>query len=172
LCSPYKKTYIGVYLNKIDHTKFVYGRIVGVDTIYFVISMISPDGKYDGILIAQIEDIIRIEQSVCYETKMTKLMCIAKYVESELIVDVTDVLRWGLTMAKQKKKIVSIELNHSGIMDVVGIINCIDDMVCEVSQVDEYGVGDGVSYFRLTDISQLCFDSCDERRLAVLFNKA
>ena len=67
--------------------------------------------------------------------------------------------------------IVSVELNNSGIDDVVGTVEEINDGICKILTVDEYGEKDGVAYFIINEVSQLCFESSDEQRLSELIKK-
>ncbi len=163
-----EKKYVCIHADETNPSKFIFGKIIGTDPDNFAISMVSPDGEYDGVLVKQIDDIVCIEQSVSYESKMKMLMDIRGHVEKKWIVNSENVLQWGLISAKKMGMIVSIELNHSGVDDVVGFVDSINDKICKMVQINEYGEEDGASYFALRNISQLCFDSCDERRILLL----
>lgn len=165
-----EKKYVCVHADDTCPSKFIFGKIIGVDPNYFAISMVSPDGEYDGLLIKQIDDIVRIEQSESYERKMEKLMHVNGYKEEDVHVSSDNVLAWGLLYAKEKQLVVSAELDHSGIDDVVGFVNEISGTTCKMIQYSEDGEKDGVSFLALGDISQICMDSSDEKRVQALIS--
>ena len=74
-----------------------------------------------------------------------------------------------LSFAKEREKIVSIELHDSGFADVVGFVDEVDEKVCRIHVIDEYGYDDSCSYVDLNSISQIVLDSEDERRIARLY---
>ena len=166
-----EKKYVCIHTDEANPSKFIFGKIIGFDTKSFAVSMVSPDGEYDGVLVKQIDDILYINQSLSYEEKMKKLMRIKGY--DEKITDTSDsnsnIIEWSLFLAKKLGVIISVEINHSGVDDITGFVESIDEGICKMILVNEYGVEDGVSFFALRDISQICLDSCDERRLLTLF---
>lgn len=164
-----EKKYVCIHADETSPNKFVFGKIIGVDTNNVAISMVSPDGEYDGVLLKQIDDIIRVEQSVSYENKMRKLMRMKEYDEKEFAIPNENILRGILDFAKETGVIISVELDHSGIDDVAGFVESVNDKTCELIQVNEYGEEDGESFITLSDISQICLDSSDEKRLLALF---
>ena len=131
--------------------------------------MISPDGKYDGLLVKPIADIIRINKNDLYSERMKKLLDLS-IIDDYLLnhKKSNDVLSFVLLMSKTNNKIVSIELNNSGTDDVVGIVNMVSDTICEIQQIDFYGHTDGIAYLKLDDISQASFDSATEQTLLKL----
>ncbi len=163
-----EKSYICIHSDATDPGKFVFGRIVGVDADWFAVSMVSPDGEYDGVLMKRIDDVIRIERSERYAGKMKILMDARGYEEKEASFPAESVLLGGLVYAKEHRLIASVELDHSGFDDITGYIEDVGEEVCEMSQLDEDGREDGTSYFTPKDISQVCIDSTDERRLSIL----
>ncbi len=59
----------------------------------------------------------------------------------------------------------------SGFFDVVGIIHSIENGVCKMQVVDEYGFADGISNFLIDDVTKLVFSSDDEKRIQKLIDK-
>ena len=163
------KQFVCVHADIENLNKFIYGKICWVDEEFFVVSMVSPDGEYDGFLIKKINDIIFIEHSLKYDNKMSILLRDKEYKERNLQIVTNNILEWGLLFAKKNNFIVSVEFDHSGVNNVVGFVDSIKANICTMKQVDEYGIEDGESYFALSDISQICIDSSDEKRLATLF---
>lgn len=163
-----EKKFVCIHTDRNNPSKFIFGKIIGVDEAFFAMSMVSPDGDYDGVIIKLNDDIVWVEQSVSYENKMIQLMQSRGYSEKEVVFQNESVLLQGLYMANKKKELVSVELDHSGVDNVVGYVQSVDVDKCKMIQVDEYGQVDGISYFALRDFTQICFDSCDERRLSAL----
>ena len=163
--------YFNIYTNVRDTSKFMYGKITAMDDYFFAASLVSPDGIFDGIVIMPQNSIIRIELSSEYQEKMNNVLCINKYTEEVFSITSDDVLTSGLQTAQTAKRVVSIELLESGVSDIIGFVNTIEDGVCKLSQVDEYGRLNGESYVRVDDISYVGFSSCDERRIEQLVDR-
>ena len=167
-----KNEYVCIHSNVNDTTKFIFGKIIGLDDVFFALSMISPDGKVDGIVIKEIDDIQYVEQSISYTEKICRLMSYwneEKRTE-DIYPTVTDnILQWGLELAKKSKYVVSLEINNSGILDIIGIIMENEKNVCVIKQIDENGQEDGVCYVAHEDITQLSMNSSDEKRVSILF---
>lgn len=166
-----EKIYACIHSDELSSSKFIYGKIIGVDENYYATTMVSPDGVYDGVVIKLISDIIYLEQSNSYDGKMAKLMDSRGYTAKIEMINSDDVLLWGLEYSRNNCGIVSVELNNSGIDDVVGTVEEINDGICKILTVDEYGEKDGVAYFIINEVSQLCFESSDEQRLSELIKK-
>ena len=164
-----EQKFVCIHTDETCPSKFVFGKIIGVDTDNFAISMVSPDGEYDGVLVKQINDIICVEQSISYESKMRKLMKIKGYVDKAFIISNDSILQESLDFAKEAGVIISAELGHSGIDDVTGFVVSANNEICKLIQVNECGEEDGESFISLRNISQICIDSSDEKRLLALF---
>lgn len=167
-----KNEYVCIHSNINDTTKFIFGKLIGVDKVFFALSMVSPDGIPDGIVFKEIDDIQYIEQSTNYFEKMSRLISYwnEKNKSMETITaDTDDILQWGLNLAVKKQCIISLEINHSGIMDITGIIIEYEKELCVIKQIDEYGQEDGICYVSPEEITQLCMDSSDEKRISVLY---
>lgn len=154
-----------------DTVKFSYGKVIGLDDYFAALSMVSPDGVYDGVQLLLIDDIVYAERSVGYDGKMAKLMKSRGYVHAAPTVEVDDILQWGLEYAMKNRKIVSVEFENSKNIDVSGFVEEIDGEMCRLSTVDEYGEAEGVSYFEKCRITNLCIDTEDEQRLLRLVDE-
>lgn len=156
---------VSLYLNRGDTTRFVFGRIVFSNDRYVIISMISPAGRYDGYLVKSIDDIVRLEFDDLYSDRMQKL-CSAMYEEvcfTNFDSQTDDPIRSFLKKALDENKVISIELIHSNIDDVVGNLVSIQDDLCMVKQIDQYGCEDGYSVFSINNITHISYDSEDEQ---------
>lgn len=167
ICKDQK--YVAVYTNPQDSTKFIYGRIISVNSNYIAIYMLSPNGYFDGVIIKQISDVFRIETDSKYGDKIQKLSSLCNEKPYTYTVNNKMMLESLLLIAQRDKQIVSIEILKSGYDDVVGFVDQLKDNSCIVKQIDEYGYEDGMSYIKLTDITQISCNSLDERKLLKLW---
>ena len=163
--------FICIHTDMDDTAKFAYGKVVGLDDYFAVLAQVSPDGLYDGFQLLLIDDVVYAEQSIGYDGKMAKLMKSRGYVHTVPSVEADDILQWGLEYAMKNRKIVSVELENSDIVDVSGFVEEIDGEMCRLSTVDEYGEAEGVSYFEKCRITNLCIDTEDEQRLLRLVDE-
>ena len=160
--------FVSLYTDEKDSSKFIFGKIIALDDVYFAFSSISPNGDDDGIIIMQIERVYRVETQSKYEQKMLTLMKAKGIKETNDLVDTQDVLLHYLFAAKKSGRIVSIEINESGYEDILGYIASIEDNICCINQIDLYGKCDGKSYIRLSDISQFEYGSDEEKQIELL----
>ncbi len=160
---------ICIYANRDNTSKFIFGKIIACDLEHIVISMISPDGYYDGLLLKRIVDIVRIEVGNRYANKMLNLMEKRKCIIDDIKIDKdTDTVKSVLSYAINNDEIVSIELIESGIDDVTGVVIEIKDDICCVDVINEWGENDGKTYFCIDSITQISCASSDEKRLSAL----
>lgn len=162
-------TYVAVYDDSSNSSKFKFGKFLCVDETRFAMLLVSPNGDYDGIVVDDTNDVFRIDSCGRYHDKMAKLfrLCIENY---ELpSIEPSCIASSILSFAKETKRIVSIELLDSEIVDVVGFIESISEEVCRIHVVDEYGYDDGFAFVDISSISQITLDSEDEQRIAKLY---
>lgn len=165
------QVFAALYSNFNDTTSFVYGKIIAVNEHHLLIYMISPDGNFDGFLMKKVEDIFRIETGGQYFQKMSRLISEDATAHiSDIALRADDIPSSLLTASKAMQQVVAIEQMDSGINDVIGIVRDISDSCVAVSQIDEYGSADGISYIRASDISQISYMSQDEQRIWRLWN--
>lgn len=165
-----QKKNVAIYTNIHNTSKFIFGRILAVNEDDIVIDMISPDGKFDGILATKIDKIYRIELDGQYAEKMKKL-CPKDRSYSEIIFETNDLKYDLLSYAFESKGVLSIELIDSENYDIVGFVDELSDKQCKIKQVDEYGFKDGYSYIDIADITEISYNSLDEQRILVLYQK-
>ena len=151
-----------------DCNKFNYGRLLAVNDYDFAMLMYSPSGKYDGIIVRQIDDITRIEYGGQYEEKMQKL--IDTDIDPESIsLDTENIAVSLLKLAFKQEKIVAVELLDSGFENAVGFVEEISDSGCVIALVDEYGYQDGHCFFLINDITQILLDTEEEQQILRLW---
>ena len=162
-----EKAYVCIHLDA-STENFAYGKILACDEDRYVVLEVSPAGYDDGIVIDDIADIRYIEKGGPYDEKMAKLMRISGYKDRDIEIAQEHILEWGLAYALANSFVVSIEVDDSGINNIVGRIEKVEDGICKVVQIDAYGEFDGDAYVRIEDISQLVIDSEEERMIRAL----
>lgn len=155
--------YLLIYTAKDNPSSFCYGRILAVDEDYVALYLISPEGAYDGILVKETGSVQRIESGGQYDAKMKKLM------QGEQLPDWPWETRSGsiaaqlLSMAAERRNVVSIEFWDSGLDNDIGLVKAVDEETATVTLMDAYGYPDGESLFRLDSVTQIACDGRDER---------
>ncbi len=160
-----KMNFVSIYSNFDDTEKFIYGKVLCVNEDEVLIYMLSPNGDYDGILVQQTADIFRVEYGGDYERKMKALSSDYDLPNFDCPVDESDIGFSILKNAFDTKEIVSIELLNSGIYDLIGVVEEIDENNCKIKQYNDYGCEDGYSIVNLCDITKICCGSEDELRI-------
>ncbi len=141
-----------------DTNNFSYGKLLSVNDCEFALLMYTPYGLYDGIIVKSIDEILRIEYDGQYDQKMQKVLSQNTAAENYCIDD-SQITSSVLELSLKQNRIVSIELLNSGYDDVVGFVDEIFDNKCIIKLVDEYGYEDGYSCIKISDITQVVFDS-------------
>lgn len=162
--------FISIYCND-NMDNFLYGKLLSLNDFEFALMLISPNGDFDGILVKEINNIIRIEFDGQYEEKMSKLISFhtEEYCSN---IDNNDIKRAVLSLAKNNTKIVSIELQNSQDVNIMGFVEKIEENLCKIKQVDDYGYYDGYSYVYISEITQIVYNSNDENRVYKLWKKS
>ena len=161
--------YISIYTDIDDTTRFMFGKLLGCDDTYFLVSSFTPTGKNDGIVVKLISDIIKIELDGQYSKKMMELISDDNEVFD--ISDYDDIVYSVLSDAKNNNRIISIELSESGNEDVIGLPVEISDNICKTLLIDQYGYDDGYALFDVRDITQISAFSEHENSLEKLRNQ-
>lgn len=164
-----QKTYTSVYFSPNNTKSFAFGRILSIDGTNVEIYLVSPNGDFDGILVKPIDDIFRVQNDGQYSDKMTRLMMDYVHEPEKYVLKCNNLFESVLSFASDNELIVSIELLNSGYDDVIGFVQEIKNGGCVIKQIDEYGAEDGISKMRICDITQVCCDSQDERRIERLW---
>lgn len=165
------KSLASFYTNCDEPNKFQFGKIVALKKNKMAIQTFSLDGDDDGIQIINPEIVFRVEINDQYYGKMKKLMTNKVFDNYNFLSQSDDIMLSILYYAKEHQQIVSIEQNDSGYLNIVGFINNIEDKLCCLRQIDEYGMEDGLSYIQIKTISTLSIGSSEEKRVQKLWNK-
>lgn len=159
-----EQKYVSIYTNTKDLSKFIFGRILSVNNNYIAIYMISPDGLFDGILVIQTNDICRIEIDSQYSKELLKLISSNNQEQPEYNLDPEKIAESLLSISRDEKKLIAVELLKSGYDDIVGFVEHVENNLCKIKQVDSYGYEDGISYIKISDMTQISFNSLSENK--------
>lgn len=161
-----QEEFVSLYTNEMDTTKFMWGKILSVNENQVMIQSISPNGEPDGIQTKLLDSVIRIEICGQYTEKMKKLLRDSTEYNNSVLHKINENLfEVTLNYALQYNKITSIELLNSGYNDIIGYVTDVNNGVCKINQVDEYGNNDGISYVDIANITRISTDSIDEQRI-------
>ena len=161
--------FISIYCND-NMNNFLYGKLLSLNDFEFALMLISPNGDFDGILAKEINNIVRIEFDGQYEEKMSKLISFDTE-EYCCNIDNKDIKRAVLSLAMNTEKIVSIEFQNSQSVNIMGFVEKVEENLCKIKQVDDYGYYDGYSYVYISEITQIVYNSNDENRVYRLWEK-
>jgi hypothetical protein len=153
---------VSVYTNIDDTTKFMVGYILGVNDEWFVLLSISPTGMYDGLIIDQVNRVLRMNVDSKYEKKILSLQQ-DNIQETELITfRKENIMLEFLNFAEKNKHIISVEIENSGCYEIQGYINKIKHEVIIIDEISEYGENDGSSTVNILNITKVRCNSEDE----------
>ena len=139
-----------------------------MDDRNIVIHRFAPSGKDDGMLMIEYNTIFRIETNNNYIKKMLKLISLDSYETYQVLnnnnsPETISCLTKLFSLAKQERRIVSIELLNSGITDITGQIQCVSEDRLTIHQINEYGEPDGETICLCNDITQVSIGSETEK---------
>lgn len=162
--------YVAIYHDD-SNGNFAFGRVLAVNEEFIAVYSISKNAEYNGIVISRTESVIRIETDNQYIEKMKKLIDSSLYdITDQISIDESRIVESVLLMAKENKKIVSIDILNREFDDITGFVDIIDDGICMIQQINDYGYQDGISYVNIRDISEVLYDTIYEQRSLKVWN--
>lgn len=165
-CQEDKKL-IGVYTNLQDLSKFDVGVALAVDDDFLILSSVSKYGKLNGLLLIELDSVVRIDEDSVYLRKINALM--RYYNEKPDVFTADQYLVYSLLeFCHTNNRIAAIDLLDSGTYDAVGFVDELDTERCIIKQVSEFGKNDGISTILLADITSITCCSEMEVMLEVL----
>ena len=114
--------FVDIYTSPEKPTKFIYGRILAVNTEHVAIYMLSTDGGFDGVVMRPLSDVYRVDVDNQYETVMQKLRSLHHEQLPEFVLDNEQISHSLLTIAQQTQRVVSLVLKGSDYYDLVGLL--------------------------------------------------
>lgn len=123
----------------------MFGTVLAVDEDWFVLSLLHLSGRDDGCLLLRTNRIHRVETDGRYSRKMQRLA--ERFTHSVISFHNNgSVFESILRSVDQKDVLVSVELLGNGDVELKGFLK-VSKKIVELSQIDEYGESDGISYF-------------------------
>lgn len=151
------------YTNDDETTKFGCGIILSINDELVLFKSITPFGEDDGIVCLYLDDIYRLNYNDKYDKKIAQLY---SYDDSyDVFKDADLSLEYILQYAKVNNYIVEIELFDSGLTDVTGYVDSVNDDNVIISSIDEYGEDDGKTLILIDNITCLSCNSMEARKL-------
>lgn len=147
---------------------FVVGRLVYIGEKWFLMQDISPSGRWNGLALYPLSDIVSVDEDTDYIRRTEKLLNYRQEAMSGIPLLADDPLLSLLNYSKENEMIVGIEIHESGYRDLYGFVCGVDDAVLCVRQVDEFGRDDGKSYISLDAITRCFVDDEEAKILKVL----
>lgn len=144
------------------------GYIADYNNDEILIKHISPDGYYDGYILAHISDINRIDLCGKYEKKVERLYLIRNQTHPSLKNTSSSFASSVIEWASKNKLIVSAELESRTISGFVLYYN--DDSL-HLQVIDEFGELDGETIIYLNNILSFAVDTTTEQSLKLLTQK-
>lgn len=158
------------YSNYDNTENFNVGVVLAVNSKEIALQLVSPDGNDDGILVIEADDIFRVARNGLYMDKIKKLCPNFSLSDISDKIDENNIFESLLKAACTTKEILSIELVDSGIIDVTGIVEAVEDGECTIKEIDEYGYDDGYAYFEIGNVTQIDYSREEEKRILKLWN--
>lgn len=170
LCEEEK--FVSIYTNLNDTSRFIFGKILGLDDDFFAIYSVSPDGEFDGIIVKEIKTILRLELNTQYCKKMESLISFNELPILNYDIKNEKILESFLRFAAQTNEVISLELLNSEENDLIGFIELesLNKNFYKINQIDCYGHPDGCSLIPSDNITGLSYLSKNEINIKKLFN--
>lgn len=167
------KEMASLYTNRNNVDCFIFGQVLCVNELYLAISAVSPDGFFDGIIMKTVQSVFRIEKESQYSKKMAALLKLAgrncPSLAENCFLDNDNIMGSLLRYAMKTNGVVALELEDSGIDNVIGTIIDVENAICKILQIDPYGFEDGICFCQLDSITQISLMSQDEQRIKNLW---
>lgn len=143
------------HVNENDPETFVVGAILEVFEDFFLIQSISPLGQWDGFALYPMSDLVSIEQNTVYLKKLERLLQLRNQSALPQPKRKTTGIETILSYAKEKCRVVALELYKSGDRDVIGYVPGKFDPYIYIKQVNDFGQWDGISYVKSTAVTRI-----------------
>lgn len=165
-----KELYASIYADLDNTSRFLFGKVPLLNDDHLIIESYSPNGQDDGFVLLEVKNVYKTEINSKYSQKMMALINHHNCSNHEKI-DIKEtnhsLVEHLLLFSQLKKYIVSIELLGNGVM-FLGLVDSIQNELCCIKQIDEYGEDDGVTYIDILDISMITCNGEEEKYLKIL----
>jgi len=160
--------FVAIYTD-LEAETFGLGMVVAFDDKDVIIGSVDPSGNEDGLILYNVDTICKIEKDTQYCQKIKKLMQ-SKKTSLATHGFGKKILQELLSLAKDNKKLVEIQLQNSHKSDTVGFVESLDNNVCKIRQFDYLGNEDGCCIFLIEDISSVKYDNRESKDTLLLMD--
>jgi len=159
-----------IYNDANNRDDFYVGRHITQDDEYAVFQCVNSNGFNDGLFFCKTDSIYRVEFNTDYCQAVEKLITYRKTEFKNLKFNTKNLLSEVLTFAKDTKAIVSIELENTGSIELLGFIENFSDCQLTTLEISTSGIANGNGIVRLNDIKNITIDSYKNLKCSILFN--
>lgn len=158
------KKIVSIYPDVDKTAKFNLGFIEDFSDDYVLLASISTNGKYDGYITVQRDDIFKIETDSEYIVYIETLYKIQEQSHSKKLPENTHILLKLLDFARENQSIVHVELCNSDLDNAIGFVSEIDDEIL-IHQITPFGEPNGSTYISLEHITSIFCDGEGDKLL-------
>lgn len=145
---------IQCHVDPSDPETFVVGRMLWTFEDSFILNSVSPSGRWDGLALFLLDDLVAVEKGTDYLHRLEKLLSLRHETPPETPPKMMDGLHTIMHYAQTHQKPVALELFQSGGRDVVGYLTDMDGEWLRIAQADEMGRPDGTTLVRTRAVSR------------------
>ena len=160
---------MSLYTDTAEPTKFNFCQPRTLFDEYVLVMMVTPLGAYDGLRLRAFKFIYKIEQDDAYGKAIVECYHPDANRQDDWLVKLPESKEELLAMLIKRNCIVSLSILDTDILDITGFVTKVKDGICYVNQVDYLGYADGEAMVKVEDISEIQFESEDERKVQSLF---
>lgn len=151
-------------IHYVNHDGFACGYIIAADDEYVLINSISPEGRFDGLALGRIDDIVTIISCSQYIKKIELLY--RANVSEHAKIHITDNLLLDLiTYSNSNNIMITVDCDCT---KHTGYIKDINDEFIVLELYDQYGRKDGVATIDLSYVEYIDCGSAYEQGIAAL----
>lgn len=153
---------VEVYTDREETDRFCVGWVLAMDEEYYAMRCTDKYGTYDGYIVRKLDMVYMVCEDTQYIRRIEKLGAQKDCgFEPDTGMDLRIQM---LDYAQEKGCVVQVELMDSGSYDAEGFVEVTDEGVC-ISMLDDNGCFDGRAAFSWEDVTEICCDDIDNRRL-------
>lgn len=153
-----------------DPDNYDAGYYLAQDEQYLLFNSINVDGLDDGFLLIKKESVKHAEYETKYCDKLRKLSEFHNTAKRKNEFQSDKLMKQLLKYAKEAQSIVAIELQDSEKTDLFGFIFDYDEEYVYITEIDCYGLIDGKSVSKISDISSITIDEHYHSRYKILYS--
>ena len=157
-----------------DGDDFWLGYIIDYNDTIVAMQLVSKFGLDDGLIVEKIENIESVETDNDYIKAFQYLYKNSSKIAKQTVksIKISDVEKWQYELLKtkfHKGKLVTIELNNGDTI-THGYIIDFDEIYLQFKPINNVGEEEGISVYKLSDISSLTVERIESRKRETFYN--